>query len=411
MPELPSSPAAKAAPLAGGVPVVGAGVELDLGLAPDAAEIARIVGRDDPVRRNLEITLGYYRLSHALRRHLGPENANWCTFGTWASRRAGQTIRGEDLGKLRERLRRRLVGDDALDRALHHVNAGLPRHRLPIVIDKRRVAARVLAVVDDVGTYVADGNRIVFGEMAPPFAELLARFGGASRLDADELRSFLARFAPGPIEAEGQDLLRSAFAGYAHALFESDAKAKAELILLANDQIGLHEQTRVQPEIAAALTAPIEHLGDWLTDDLRSKLPLQGRPRRLSKVELLAPLLAVVGPIWREEATDYLTTLPVPGEVLKLGRDVPSLPGQPMFPLPLQQLRNADLVLFLRQHDRTPDTTAGSAATDWSRLADRVHFIMDFFRARQQQPTLYWAPFTVEQCRAILDGRIPAGPL
>ena len=94
MPDGPSIPAAPAASVAGlTAPDVGAGAELDLGPAPDAVEIARIVARDDPVQRNLEITLGYYRLSHALRRRLGPEDANWCTFGVWASRRAGRTIR------------------------------------------------------------------------------------------------------------------------------------------------------------------------------------------------------------------------------------------------------------------------------------------------------------------------------
>jgi hypothetical protein len=34
----------------------------------------------------------------AMTKRLGP-CANWCTFATWASRQAGQTIRGEDLAQ------------------------------------------------------------------------------------------------------------------------------------------------------------------------------------------------------------------------------------------------------------------------------------------------------------------------
>ena len=412
---MPEPPAASgplsAGPVSTAAERVGAWIELDLGPPPDAAEIVRIVGRADPVLRNLEITIGYYRLSYALRRRLGHDNANWCTFGVWASRRAGRTIRGDDLGTLREHLRRRLERDHAFAAALDRLNARLRRRGLPVVVDKRQAAARVLAVVDDVGAFLADGNAIVFGEMAPPFAELIARFGDAARLDEGELRRFLDRFVPGPIEGGGQDLLRAAFEGYARALFEPDPKAQAELILLSSDRIGLHEQTRIQPQILAALTAPIEHLGEWLAEDIRAKLPLTGRLLQRARIDPLAPFLVVVDRIWREVVTQHLMTLPMPGEVLGLGRDIGPPPGRSTFPPLLQEISNADLVAFLRQHDRTPNTTVGSGALDWSVLADRVHYILDLFRSRQQQPTLYQAPFVPEQCRAILEGRVPAGQL
>jgi hypothetical protein len=55
---------------------------------------------DDPVRRNLLVTQRYHDLSTALALALGPENANWCTFATWASRTAGRFIREDEIPTL-----------------------------------------------------------------------------------------------------------------------------------------------------------------------------------------------------------------------------------------------------------------------------------------------------------------------
>ncbi len=66
-------------------------------LHPDTAEVKAIVAVEDAVIRNLRITECYAQLSAAMRAQVG-EGANWCTFATWASRQAGCTIRGEDLG-------------------------------------------------------------------------------------------------------------------------------------------------------------------------------------------------------------------------------------------------------------------------------------------------------------------------
>ena len=227
----------------------------------------------------------------------------------------------------------------------------------------------------------------------------------------------MSRFRRGSTSEGGQNLLRAAFTHYGEALFEQDPKTKAELILLANDQVGLHEQTRLQPNIAGALNAPVQLLGDWILQDVKARLPFWWKLRwklglvDLTPGELLAPFVSVVNRIWREEATRYLMDLPVPGEVLDLGCDVPPLAGQPMFPGVLQDPQHPELVALLQQYDRTWNTTVGSGASDWARLEDRMNYIADLFRARQQQPSLYDAPFTAEQCQAIREGRVPDGPL
>src|ERR671919_1377411 len=65
--------------------------------APTVAEVERIAALTDPVVRNLQITQCYCELSRAFAARTGGGPANWCTFATWASKQAGQTIRREDL--------------------------------------------------------------------------------------------------------------------------------------------------------------------------------------------------------------------------------------------------------------------------------------------------------------------------
>ena len=64
--------------------------------APTVDDVATIAAMDSPVLRNLGITQCYAELSAATRVRTG-DAADWCTFATWASRQAGNTIRGEDF--------------------------------------------------------------------------------------------------------------------------------------------------------------------------------------------------------------------------------------------------------------------------------------------------------------------------
>jgi hypothetical protein len=63
---------------------------------PNPDEVDRIARLRDPIISNLQITQCYYEISQSVAPFAGP-SANWCTFATWASKQAGQTIRTEDL--------------------------------------------------------------------------------------------------------------------------------------------------------------------------------------------------------------------------------------------------------------------------------------------------------------------------
>ena len=72
--------------------------------APTVADVDRVATLTDPVVRNLQITQSYGELSRAFAALTGGGPANWCTFATWASKQAGQTIRKADLTRTFERL-------------------------------------------------------------------------------------------------------------------------------------------------------------------------------------------------------------------------------------------------------------------------------------------------------------------
>ncbi|MBI2359638.1 MAG: hypothetical protein HYV04_12190, partial [Deltaproteobacteria bacterium] len=63
---------------------------------PTVDDVDRVARLDDPIVRNLQITQCYYEISQSVARFAG-HSGSWCTFATWASKQAGQTIRTEDL--------------------------------------------------------------------------------------------------------------------------------------------------------------------------------------------------------------------------------------------------------------------------------------------------------------------------
>ena len=66
-------------------------------------KIDSIAVLDNPLLRNVLITQCYCELSASFAKRMGT-GANWCTFATWASKQAGQTIRHQDLQRTMENL-------------------------------------------------------------------------------------------------------------------------------------------------------------------------------------------------------------------------------------------------------------------------------------------------------------------
>ena len=150
---------------------------------------------------------------------------NWCTFATWASRQAGRTIRGEDLLY-------RLQGELRHDAELLHPIRSLWRWLLRRGLREDTWFGALHTPFDAfelASDAVARGNLKVFAEIGLVFADA-------------RLRTRLAPTEP--------PLLRQAFA-------PAGSRRAVEQIVLANLEIGLHEQTRLQPEIREALDAAL----------------------------------------------------------------------------------------------------------------------------------------------------------
>lgn len=351
-------------------------------MAPTPDDVARIAALEDPSARNLQITQCYADLSRGLAAQVEGE-ANWCTFATWASRQAGQTIRKEDLTVAFERL----LGDSP--------EAGWLIARFGALA---RLAARPNDAFARASDAVGRGNRKVFEEIGLEFARFLALARAGGTVDAAAYTGFRDSLRPGD-PPDGQGYLREAFDAYAQALAEPDSKKRCELMLFANLAIGFHEQTRLQPEIAEALEAPFDEpvrlKRDLLKLLARSGVGLAARvllellPGRSTRLKReLEALDAQVKTIARSVITDHLMTLAVPGQVLDLGRDVSGA-----FPPDLRAITDPRLGELLARVDPTPDTTRGSGARDWSQLSERIHYIADLFRVNQENARLFEPPF------------------
>ena len=380
--------------------------------APTVDDVVRIAAMDNPVLRNLEITECYAQLAAAMRLRTGGA-ADWCTFATWASRQAGATIRGEDLlGILERHLGRRawvLAPIASLSRTLLRKGLFQPDTRLG------RVVAEINTPFDAferASAEVARGNLKVFAEIAREFARFLAAVPLDAAEDSPEFLAFANQLKPGP-SPDGQDGLREAFAAYQRQRREGDAGARAAWILLANLKIGLHEQTRLQPQIAAAVDAPLITAEDLGARVLHVLLP----GSRAWRGAVHGPLAAAVGAIarrirrdavivTRDVVTESLMTLALPGAVLALGRDLevapPPLLAQPPPPF---------LAALIGEHDPCPPGGVSCAARDWCDLRQRMHYITHLFRAYADNATLQSAPFTPAQVAAFRAGQVPAGDL
>jgi hypothetical protein len=191
---------------------------------------------------------------------------------------------------------------------------------------------------------------------------------------------------------------------------DADRKRRAELILLGTIRLEAYAQTRLQP----VLKRNLSYLPDALEAVVGSRIT--GRTNR-STVRLRRLYERSQGArrfadeAFAIAATRYVFTLVVGQEVLGLGRDLPvAPPANPVlrdrlpktdqdryvlgsfFPRHLQTLREPDVWAAWQQFDRSITEGTRTAVDDWLRYEERLNFVVNLFRSRQQVSALYSRP-------------------
>jgi hypothetical protein len=371
-----------------------------------AADVARIVAIADPILRNLWITQTYADFSSRLRTMVAATDETWCGFAVWASATAGQSIRREEVPAIIARL----LGADHHQACLDEVNERyrhLRRVRIVPEVAEHHVVAAFAGPIDAVADHIAHGNTLVYAELAPLFVSFLELLeaGQPAEVTPDAVDAALDQLATSPIDAD----VRSAFHRYFVAVTDADPARRAWSILAGNVLAVAHEQHRLQADIGAAVDA-----GFVSAEDVVGRLVPRWVPDLIVKLltkPVRRPIEILVRRLWEEAATELLMTLRVPGAALRLSRTLPPLPDGQMFPGDLAELGDGDDAAPYREWDRTSGTGHHDEAHDWVALRQRMSYIVNLFRSRQQDSTLAAAPFAAAQVEAMRRGTVPPPPL
>jgi hypothetical protein len=286
----------------------------------------------DRARSNQLITKLHYLLSEALAEGLGREGGpNFHSWAVWGSRKAGFTIRQEDLNSAigTATVTAGVVG--SVIGAVTGVFAGRwlrwsPDYFTAAIGTVMGVlagswAGRQIAIWsrEKASKLMLCGNQIVLqdiGAQSARFLELLEN--GATR---DGRREFFAGLRAGPTERHGQDRLKTAFRSYLAAIDSNDLELKRAAMIAGNCEIVYHEHIRLEPYI-------------------RGAMPL----------------------IIRRCATQRWMTYKIGERVLAVSEDVPGI--------------------------STP-----TAATNWARFEERMHYVFALFRMFHTAPEVFAKPF------------------
>ena len=247
---------------------------------------------------------------------------------------------------------------------------------------------------------MATGNRKVFEEIGYEMARYLETCAADPSPGSPAFAQFLAGLKAGP-PPEGQDWLRRAFTHYQQQRTEARPERRAQLMLLANLEIGFHEQTRLQPEIQRAMEAAPDTV-----EDLKQRL-------RAGRACYCAPSAAMAEcyrrfarEVTRQIVSEALMVLRMPDGVLSLGMNLDT-----PVPAVFAALDEAELLALVKTVEPADRVCDNCGAEDWADMPQRMHYLFHLFRGFHEKPALFDAPFSAEQLEAIQAGRVPSGQL
>jgi hypothetical protein len=236
----------------------------------------------DPARSNRLITRLHYLLSEALADRLGREGGpNFHSWAVWGSRKAGVTIRQENLDCA---IRNATAMAGLVGSVIGAATGVFAGRWLGWVADYFTAAigagfgagigaltgawaGRLIAIWsrEKAAKLMLRGNRIVIqdiGQQSARFLELLEN--GAT---SEGREAFFAGLRAGPTERHGQDRLATAFRSYLAAFDSNDLQAKRTAMIAGNCEIVYHEHIRLEPFIRGAMPFVLRRCATrrWMT--------------------------------------------------------------------------------------------------------------------------------------------------
>lgn len=217
---------------------------------------------------NRKVTLAHYYLSEGLQNLIGKEaGPNFHSWAVWGSKKAGVTIRQEDLNEA--------IGNATVVAGIAGFLVGIATAAIVIwfFVETSLVVTSLLLFTGgmigavtgaSVGRAIArysraeaarlilEGNQTVLEDIGTKTALFIETFQGRD-FDDDRWTDFLARFTEGRTSDGGQNLLKEAFRAYSAAVVADTREEKSEMCCFGNCLIILHEHLRLQPYISKSL--------------------------------------------------------------------------------------------------------------------------------------------------------------
>jgi hypothetical protein len=330
-------------------------------------EISDAIATSDPSESNRRITLVHYQLSRALHAVTGDTGANFHTWAVWGSRKAGVTIRQEDLADA--------LRNAAVVAGIVGLLVGLSVSSLSIILwltgwswlivvpsgllgmALGALTGRWIATYSrrEAARLILEGNRIVLEDIGKQTARFVAMFHDKPEPDPKLLAAFLNELLTGDTAFGGQELLRRAFSNYYTARYAKDLKQRHEATYFANCLAVLHEHIRLEPYI-------------------KRSMPF----------------------IIRKCATKRLMQFDVGRVKLKVSEEVPRLDGL-HFPNSMNSLQDKELVEFLNGPEGWGNEAIVVRASDWTNIRERMRYIVRLFRVMHLEVSVFAEPFLAEK--------------
>jgi hypothetical protein len=357
----------------------------------DTAAVEAICCLPDDLYRLRWVSYAYHDLSKRLTRGLG-ENASWPSFARWSAYTISESLRVDRVNPRLEQL--------------------LQHHALPSRVVKPLLEVqRRLRSLDHgaLPTVMALGNRMVFHEIGWTIVEFLEWIEGQDARDPDAWATYKARIEPFDstdfFRPGYPEWLRDGVGAYYDAWWENDRAKKAQLVLRGNILLGAYEQWRVDSFFRVALDFNPGSLVKELRVRQHDQLATQPvGVRHAGTRRALRHQWALID--WMADAyaaflTRFVLTWDAPLDSakptsLRLGSDVPNRKQSALNAQNLEEL-DAESQRLFATFDRSGGQVQGAGARNWRRFTDRMSFIVNLFRAQQQNPNLRVEPSFLEK--------------